>query len=155
MTDNYRTTGESDVMRRLNKAIASIPRALAASLYAEGLEADAEMVKRIPVEYGVLRGSHYVSPPTGTIMPRVQVGVGTKYAAAVHERTEVTHDVGQAKYLSSVVDERRTGYAQRVGDRAWKYYEQGVGVDAIPETSPKTPHVKATKRKSRRRKRAR
>jgi hypothetical protein len=135
----YKVTGAPEVMKRLREAQESIPDALAAALYTEGFATDAEMVRRIPVDTGRLRASHYVAPPTGSRNPVVQVGVGTKYAIPVHERTEVHHEVGQAKYLESVLNERRSGYARRLADWAWDYFKRGIGVKSIPATAPSRP----------------
>lgn len=61
--------------------------------------------RRTPVDTGALRASGRVY--RGMISPRVTVMLGfhTSYAAAVHENLYAKHPHGQAKYLSSAVED--------------------------------------------------
>ena len=47
----------------------------------------------------------------------VGLGYGTDYAVYVHERTELHHDVGEAKFLEKAVQAHLAGMANRVGAR--------------------------------------
>jgi hypothetical protein len=80
-------------------------RANRAGLHAGALAIMAISVRLVPVDFNFLRGSAFVEKPRQVGKEaRVRVGYGTKYAAAVHERTEVNHTVGQAKYLTDAID---------------------------------------------------
>lgn len=89
-------------------------QAIAAGLYeiAEGIMTIAK--ERTPVLTGTLRASGHVVPPvveTGSALV-VRLGFGgaaSGYALYVHERLDVHHPTGQAKFLeSAVVEAMRT-----------------------------------------------
>lgn len=78
-----------------------------------------EAKKRTPVDTGVLRSSGFVQGPKfvggGTWEVRLVFGgAAASYAAAVHENLTARHAVGQAKYLESVIVERKPRLAQEV-----------------------------------------
>jgi hypothetical protein len=81
-----------------------------------------EAKRRTPVDTGTLRSSGVVIGPEvrgpDQIVRLVFGGPAAPYAAAVHERLEAHHDVGQAKYLESVVVERKGQYAIEVFEMA-------------------------------------
>lgn len=69
----------------------------------------------VPVDKGILRGSGYVTDPE--ISPRrtvVSMGYATDYAAAVHERLDAQHTVGQAKYLEQPLLEDLPKYPEAI-----------------------------------------
>jgi hypothetical protein len=133
--------GAKKVLANLAKASDDLKEGLAASLYAEGQAIIAESVKQVPVDTGRLRQSHYAAPPKDSPRgPSVQIGYGTDYAVAVHERTEVSHsEPTKAKYLEGPVNAAKRGYASRIARRAWRFFKQGIGVKSIPATAPKRP----------------
>ncbi len=110
--------GEEMLLAKLRALVELAPDAGAAALYEEGLAVDANMVSKIPVDTGRLRSTHYTSPPTsdgnGVF---VEVGVGTDYAVAVHEKTEAVHQTGQAKFLEAALNEQEAGFVKRLGER--------------------------------------
>jgi len=126
-------------MAALGVARDDYKRALAAAIYQEGFALLAESVKECPVDKGRLRASGYVSPPVDAENPAATVGYGTDYAIYVHERTELRHPVGKAKFLSDPMNRRLSGYQQRIAARTQENYRSGVGVDAIPVEAPTTP----------------
>lgn len=88
-------------------------------------EAEIEMTeakRRTPVKTGALRASGHVGGPfnrTGGVV-EVVMGFGgpaVSYAATVHERLDVFHRNGQAKYLESVLLESVPYLAQRIANR--------------------------------------
>ncbi len=125
-----RITGEAALLKRLVELAKKYPEAAAQALYEEGLGVDANMVPRIPVDTGRLRSTHYVAPPRandqGGIF--VEVGVGTDYAAEVHERTEIRHVSGEAKFLEKALNARASGMAQRLATRIASLGTQGRGM---------------------------
>lgn len=59
-----------------------------------------ESIKECPVDTGRLRASAIVTPVQKEGNEYYcEVGYGTEYAIYVHERTELKHKVGKAKYL--------------------------------------------------------
>ena len=73
---------------------------------------------RTPVRFGVLKGSGHVTQPeqvgTSWQVRLVFGGPAAPYAKIVHENLKAHHAVGQAKYLESVVSERKSGLAREV-----------------------------------------
>lgn len=74
--------------------------------------------RRTPVDTGVLRSSGHVRGPEkiGTVWQVVLIfgGPAAPYARTVHENLTARHKVGQAKYLESVVLERRPTFAREI-----------------------------------------
>lgn len=94
----------NDFEKNLRAAAARWPAQFRAALYRAALRVDADMIERIPVDTGRLRGSHYVAPPEhlgGSLV--CEVGVGTDYAVDVHEKTWIPHSNGEAKYLEKAL----------------------------------------------------
>lgn len=75
--------------------------------------------ERTPVDYGTLKGSGLVDQPkinADSII--VEVGFGgaaAHYAIYVHEDLDAKHEVGQAKFLSSAMDEAAGKFTDVVG----------------------------------------
>ncbi len=137
----------ADGLKGLDKALANLakfaltaPKALGAALYQEGLALDANMVPRIPVDYGRLRATHYVTPPekSGESMT-VEVGVGTEYAIPVHENTSAHHVTGEAKFLEKAFHARMGGFAERLAKRTWSNIKAGVSMVPLDGSTPTAP----------------
>jgi hypothetical protein len=109
------------VIGNMKKLDHTIPLKAAAALYQEGLVVQKESMKRTPVDTGALRASHETSLPSwkGDSL-EVTIAVGgpaADYAVPVHERTEVTHTNGQAKFLESAVHEASSSLLERLAQR--------------------------------------
>ena len=71
-----------------------------------------EMVKRTPVDEGILRGTVHLANDGpdwhGNVLEGAWVagGPSADYAEVQHERTDFHHTVGQAKFISSVAEEQ-------------------------------------------------
>lgn len=135
--------GKKDLLESIAELAQAYPQAASAALLEEGYRVDANMVPRIPVDTGRMRSTHYVAPPMvepgGEIV--VEVGVATDYAVAVHERTEVNHPVGEAKFLERALFAEAAGMAPRLAKRIPDLAARGVGVSAIPRSAPEKPRV--------------
>lgn len=130
--------GLEEVLKKMGVAAEDIARAVAAATYQEGFALMAKSKPQVPVDTGRLRQTGYVAPPTGS--PAVtEVGYGTEYASAVHDKLEVHHPVGNAEYLKRPFDAIQTGYAARLAKRAADNWKKGVGVDSIPAIEPTKP----------------
>lgn len=120
-------TGVDAVKKRLAELFAKAPGAVASAMYQEGLAVDAAALRKMPVDSGRMRASHYVSPPEkagDTVV--VEIGVGTEYAVFVHEDTSKHHPVGGAKFLERALNERASGFAERLAKRAAANLKAGV-----------------------------
>jgi hypothetical protein len=110
--------GVAETRKALGELARKYPQETARALHAEGLGIQANAVLRAPVDTGRLRGSAYTTPPQVTVEgSRVEVGFNTDYAVFVHERTEVQHDPGEAKFLENAVNDRMDGFAMRMAQR--------------------------------------
>jgi hypothetical protein len=76
-----------------------------------------EMKKRTPRETGELEESGFEGEPvvTGTEI-RAVMGFTAPHATVVHEDLEAFHSKGQAKYMSSVIDESGPHMLERVAE---------------------------------------
>jgi len=71
-----------------------------------------------PVDTGALQASATTLPAEldGTIV-RKTLGHNTEYAAAVHERIDVHHELGQAKFLETAIRTNADKFRAFVADR--------------------------------------
>lgn len=91
--------GDDAIIKELAKARKEYPEFVGAAMYKLAVTIIGRAIPRTPVEFGVLRASHYVGPPTGN-PPRVELGYGTVYAFRQHEELTWRHPRGgEAKYL--------------------------------------------------------
>lgn len=104
-------SASADISRLLRGAGQAKARAIAAARRA--LDVFGEMVvgnaqQLTPVDTGALQASGTTLPAEekGQKLTKV-VGFNTNYAAAVHERLELYHEHGQAKFLETAVRELR------------------------------------------------
>lgn len=109
---------------RLDRIKRSAPRAVIIGMMALGEEIMAESVKRTPVDTGRLRQTAYVAPPRLAGDWTVELGYGATYAAAVHERTEVSHATGEAKFLENAVASKGARGLWRIVERAEAFLER-------------------------------
>lgn len=121
--------GAGNVIRNLQKAQERMVNAVATGLYLEGNNHMGISKRRVPVDLGALKGSGYVTLPEVTATDvTVELGYGgpaKKYAIVQHERLDYNHpDGGQAKYLESVVDERRNSILSNVAALAKRAFDR-------------------------------
>ncbi len=102
MAERFDMRQFTERLRQLERQVAGAAnRALLDA--AEQLVGDAQQL--VPVDTGALAASGTVddSAAGGPGVGQVTFGFNTSYAAAVHERTDVHHDQGQAKYLEAAI----------------------------------------------------
>lgn len=89
-----------------------------AALFTEAERIMGQSRPEVPVDSGVLRGSGHVSLPQRTASGvEVSFGYGgaaQAYARPQHERTDYTHTVGKAHFLSDPVQRAASGLAGRL-----------------------------------------
>jgi len=95
-------SGDREVATRLRRLKVSRAAAVALNEIAETTMTDAKA--RTPVEFGVLKASGKVSDHATVRDLTARLTYGTEYAVFVHERTELRHRVGEAKFLERAVN---------------------------------------------------
>lgn len=119
--------GTKLTMQALKNVAKRYPEATAKGLYEEGLEIMAEAQRRTPVDTGRLRASGRVSLPVRSSNPSITLSFGTDYGIYVHERTELRHPVGEAKFLENAVKAATPGYLDRLAARIDNYVSGRAG----------------------------
>lgn len=128
---SVKITGDTELKRGLIALAKKYEEAAAAAVFGEANELKNEVVPLIPVDTGILRSSAYASPPKQIKNPTAKVGVGTKYGIYVHERTELNHKVGQAKFLSAPLTRRQADYVMRMARRIRRNVKGGIKLGGI------------------------
>lgn len=108
-------------------------RAAGGAVFREASRVMGVSIREVPVDTGRLRATGFVAPPDTTIRGvSVQFGYGTDYAVAVHERTEVPHRTGKAKFLDDPLNASRAGAALRIARDTRILFEQRRGFATGP-----------------------
>lgn len=116
----------SEVDAKLAELERDAPNIFAAALYQNAQDIIRVAVPKVPVDTGRLRGAWVVDAPkmqSGRIF--VVIGFGTEYAIYVHERTDLSHAVGEAKFLESAIKEEAAGFAEKLADRGYRMLKSG------------------------------
>jgi len=106
--------GVEELQRNLNRLAKEYPEAAEQALHEEAEIIMADAKERCPVDTGRLRATGYVQPPSDG---EVEIGFGTDYGIYVHERTELNHPSGEAKFLENAINARMDGYLERLAKR--------------------------------------
>jgi len=103
---------------RVKDRVGQWHKGTAMAMMSVGEEWMTEAKKRTPVDTGALRASGHVQGPEEIgdtmIVKLVFGGPSADYAMDVHENLDAYHRVGQAKYLESVILERKGTYVAEV-----------------------------------------
>jgi hypothetical protein len=121
-------TGVDEFHKRMTKAGTDLIGAVGRALYTEAEIIKEKSVQDTPVETGALRGSHRVEKPlvaNDFSEIRVDIRVGgpspghadVHYAVYVHERLDLHHPVGKAKFLEDQVNAAAEGLDARILSR--------------------------------------
>lgn len=103
-TSSVSVSGSEKVQSAIKMVAKVYPQRLGVALYKLGVTVISEAIPRTPVEFGVLRASHYVSPPSEGRSPVVELGFGTVYARRQHEELAWKHPRGgEARYLANAL----------------------------------------------------
>lgn len=128
-----KVAGIDAVLQSLKGAATDWQKAMAGAIYQEGLALIADSIPQVPVQTSRLKNSNYVQKPDSIENPVVRVGYNTDYAYWVHERTELYHRVGKAKFLEDPMNARKVGYVDRLIARAQKLFKAKRGLDVDTE----------------------
>lgn len=106
----------TELRDRLKRLEQSFPEALEEAVAQEMVGVYREMMPRIPKDTGALRESAYVERSADG---NVEVGVAQSYGIFVHERTELHHPIGEAKFLENAWNFRKPGMEERIRRRVY------------------------------------
>lgn len=122
--------GVGKVLKAAERVGERYQHAMEAALYGLGNEIMTDSKRRVPVDFGALKGSGYVTMPVADARTiTVELGFGgpaKAYAVVQHERTEFHHEVGEAKFLENAINAASGGAARRVVDLAHKAFAANV-----------------------------
>lgn len=117
---DFKIHGAKVLAARLKGLGVAWPKAVEKALFQETKALEAVAIDRTPREFGPLRASY----ETATKRERNKItatifvgGPSAPYAAAVHERVEVFHEIGGPLFLKSTLDEVRHNFGATIGDR--------------------------------------
>lgn len=122
-------SGEKKVLTELMRAQIRYPAAFGAALYSEGVGIYHAARARVPIDSGYLRDSAYVTRPNPKAQRiSIEVGFGAEHATLQHEETQYLHTQGEAKYLQKALEDRSSGFLERLAAQTQR------NVDARVET---------------------
>ncbi len=112
--------GQKGIQRKLKRLKKKLgPRAFAAGAYAASVDVMRKAKRDTPVLSGDLQASGYVTLPETKVRGFVvEMGFGGKaedYASFVHERTEIHHVKGKAKFLEGAMQAKRNTSLRTIG----------------------------------------
>lgn len=112
-------SGDDELAKFLKKSPKESNKFLAKAMYEEATEAFGQSQELVPVQYGVLRASGFVTEPViNTKSAEVTIsygGAAAPYAAYVHEVESNRHDKPtRAKFLSYPLEKRFPVLGQRI-----------------------------------------
>jgi hypothetical protein len=118
-------TGAAAMKKKFERLKEKLPDEVGRALYEETQIEEKEVVRRTPKETGDLRSTVHIVGPIRegrTVYCLILAGgPDAPYAFIVHEDLDAHHDVGQAKYIESVLMESRSFMGVRVMNRIELY----------------------------------
>lgn len=112
--------GVKEMVARLRTVATKMPNTVMQALYQEAQIELTESKRRVPVDTGTLKSSGHVAGTEhvgNKFTATIAYGGAAPYAIYVHEDLEAHHEVGQAKYLESVLMESAPYIAARLARR--------------------------------------
>lgn len=103
MAKQVRIDGIGKVLSNLNRSISGIKSKSRQGLQTAALVVLGTSKELTPVDTGNLRAGTYTKLIGGLNNPGAEIGYTAAYAVFVHERTELHHPVGQAKFLETAL----------------------------------------------------
>jgi hypothetical protein len=113
----FRIRGMENLQRNARRIAENVPEQLEAALKAEGDKLVEQVRERTPVSTGVLRDSFEATTERKRNKVVITIGTDVPYAPHVHEDLEARHEVGDAKFLESVIDEAEPHLIRAVAKR--------------------------------------
>jgi hypothetical protein len=132
MPNSVTLSGDGEFMRFLKQSPERSAQMMATAVYEEATEAFGQSQDLVPVRYGILRASGFVTAPkviNHTSETTIAYGgAAAPYAAYVHEITTHHHDAPtRAKFLSYPLEMRFPVLGKRIAARLENMYQQMLG----------------------------
>lgn len=112
-------SGDQEFLRKLKSLGDRATTIVSGALLQEAEAIMTESKKQVPVDTGNLRSSGHVTPPEvrgGHVAVTLAYGgPAAPYAIVQHERLDLRHTVGKAKYLEDPLLEAASGMERRIG----------------------------------------
>lgn len=113
--------GAADMAEKIARICTQTQQRIGSALYREGLDVMKDSMRRTPVDTGALRASHELQPVQGrgdeTSITIQAGGPSAPYGLIVHERLDVNHPVGEAKFLENAINAAKPGLLDRMAAR--------------------------------------
>ncbi len=130
-------TGFQDVARRIEAQKNRFMRATERAVYDQLAKVAARSTELVPVDTGDLRDSIRVSvtkASRASSSVRGEISYNTDYAESVHERVEVPHRTGQAKFLETAWVEEMGAARARMAAFISRARSSGAGGFALSDS---------------------
>ena len=128
--------GDKEARQNLKTCRDQMLQAAGAGLYMTASVVMTGSLKRVPVDFGILKGSGFVTlPEIGPQKVEVEIGYGgpaKDYAEVQHERTDFHHEVGEAKYLQRAVDAEAGTMEQTAARYTREAFDRKQGAAKVP-----------------------
>jgi hypothetical protein len=120
MPSRLHWTGANEIAKRMRRIAKEMPDVLLKASIAEANIELTEMRRRTPVEFGPLRASLTMTAKREGTQVTIEFGAGgpsAPYAIYVHERTELFHRIGEAKFIERPLKEAAPHWNERIARR--------------------------------------
>jgi hypothetical protein len=121
-----KVTGAKELLAKLKLFKDRAKAAASAALYQRALQIIALSDSMVPVDTGRLRASHFVGLPDDS--GKLKMGYGANYAMPVHERLDVKHEHGQAKFLETAFDNFASSNAAWLREKTVENIRKGIAI---------------------------
>jgi len=109
-------TGITSVSTKLMNISKNVPERAARALNVIAEETMTDAKRRTPVDTGTLRRSGNVHQHATSRRLSAEMSFGTEYGVYVHERMDVHHPVGEAKFLERAIQSTSNWFEARLAN---------------------------------------
>ena len=114
------------ILGKLKKAGNDYVEGLSTAVYTEALRIMRTSLRQVPVDFGILRSSAYVSLPRGLRDVSLRMGYGTDYGIYVHEDAKARHNPPtKYHFLSDPIKDALPGMLNRLAKTAQNAVKTG------------------------------
>jgi hypothetical protein len=112
-TLSAKVEGLSSVAKAVEEQLGDIAQRCRVAMVSEAAAIAGDAVLRCPVQTGELRESVFIQPT----QDGAEVGFSAPHALYVHERLDLEHDEGEAKFLEHAANAVRSTMAQKLAGK--------------------------------------
>ena len=125
----FRVTGVEQISQNLRHLVQRVPAQAAQALNVVAEECMTDAKERTPVDTGTLKRSGKVHQHATPRRLAAGLSFATEYAVYVHERTELRHATGEAKFLENDIKFTSLFFAERIANEI-SVFQRGGGTGA-------------------------